>query len=155
MKDRIIFVIDEAIINCMFSSKNEEYTKAQLFFDYIYIRDCRNKTYMIPSLFSKIIPLIGEDKESTFYFKDAISKAKFIGDDSSNEKEDTLALYQILAGLYDDKVIIISDKFSKDEDFEKISILSTEELNRFLNNKKDFMEYICKKYGIGDYDGTY
>ena len=153
MDDDTIFIIDESLINCFFSKDNDEYCKADLFVNYLSLRKCNKKAFMIPIIYDKIYnKLCEKNKEVALYFENWIERADFIGEsDENSEEEDTFALYDILSNVEDSTIILISEKFLQNPKFKRINVLSVDGLNRFLKSKSDFMKLISDMY----YSGTY
>ncbi|MEK6823997.1 MAG: hypothetical protein AABY06_03080 [Nanoarchaeota archaeon] len=155
MDDKCVFIIDEEILNefSLLNSSGEEYydgENAQLFFEYLSYRKYNRKAFMIPSIYKKIVSkLTINDGESLAYFKNLVEEGDIGESPDTTEEQDTLSLFETLSVLYE-RVFIISNKYESNPKFKDKAVLNMDKLNKYLRDKKEFMNYIKNSfYGEG------
>jgi hypothetical protein len=156
-----IFIIDEEIAQDFFDEDN--YYRAELFFNYLSSWCECSHAYMIPSLHRKISDWIKRNTankdtltqtKAIADFKNWVEEANLLGeDDGNNDEHDTELLFNLLSLSHPDRDIkVVSSKY---KNHPKLKSIDSDELFEFIGKKKDFMDFFERKYNIGNWDSSY
>src|SRR3989338_2364414 len=110
-------IMDDLVLNLLFSNDENNFKVTELFFSFLDFKQI--SVHVTPKLYKKIlskIPNTWEGQELKEYLRGHIINGKgLIGEGEESDREQMLSLAKSLVSV-NDKVIIISDKYKKDED---------------------------------------